>query len=74
MGKHETDWRGACTLIDRVVYLNGRNETDSPEYQALLRFFGKEKLDRIWEEHRPKPKPDPRLPQERDDEVTLGLS
>ena len=66
MGNRDTDWKGAWTLADRVVYLNARNETHSKEYQVLLRIYGKEKLDSIWEQNRPKVKRDPRLPPERD--------
>lgn len=58
------DWRDACTLSDRVVYLVGRRETDSVEFQTYLRIFGREKIEQIWRQNKPKPKNDPRLPRE----------
>jgi hypothetical protein len=67
MGKHSTDWRGAWTLADRIVYLNARNETDSEEYKIFEKFYGKEKLEKIWAEHKPRPAIDSRMPQERDE-------
>lgn len=46
-----SSWREAWSLADYVVYLRVREETESPEYQSLLRVFGAEKLNKIWEEH-----------------------
>lgn len=62
MGAHDPiDWRDNCTLKDYVVYLFARNETHSREFQALLRIFGRPKLEGIWRDYKSEPKKDPRV-------------
>jgi hypothetical protein len=49
-----TEWKGAWTLDDYIVNLIASKQTQSAEFQTMLRIFGREKLEKIWKEHREK--------------------
>jgi hypothetical protein len=43
------EWEKAWELSDYVSSLFEQNKTDTPEFQAMLRLYGREKLAKMWE-------------------------
>lgn len=50
--------RDRWTLQDYVVYLVASQKTKTPEFEALINIYGREKLLALWAEYRHKIKPD----------------
>jgi hypothetical protein len=50
-------WKGTWTLKDYIIYLVASRQTESHEYKTMVKIYGKEKIDRIWEDHVEKQKP-----------------
>ena len=50
--KSYTDWSGARTLRERVIYLIENKLTEGCEFQSLLSIYGRPKLLAIWEKYR----------------------
>jgi hypothetical protein len=46
------EWSGAWTLENYVLSLFQKKQTQSPEFKILLKLFGREKLEKIWNKHR----------------------
>jgi len=46
-----TDWRGAISLEQYVVKLIKLKQTQSTEFQCLLRMYGRDKLVSIYKKH-----------------------
>lgn len=44
-------WSQAKSLKDTVIEMVKKGQTQSPEFQILLEFFGREKLERFWKEY-----------------------
>lgn len=43
-------WQGTCTLEEYVYSLLKKRMTDSEEFHALIRIYGRERLKKIWKE------------------------
>jgi hypothetical protein len=52
MPNEPIDWEGACTLEDYVISIFEKKQTDSLEFKALLRVYGRERLEKIWREYK----------------------
>lgn len=48
MPQPPTDWSEAKTLEDYVFELFENQATESKEFKALLRVFGREKMNDLW--------------------------
>lgn len=48
----QTDWEHSATLEDRVIEIFRRKETQLDEFQSYLRIFGREKLEKIWNDYK----------------------
>lgn len=51
------------TLDDYLISLFEKNQTDSEEFQFLLRTYGRERIERTWKEYRQRPPQNPQLSQ-----------
>lgn len=47
-------WKDSWTLNDYILHMIKTKQTDSLEFQAMLRVYGREKLEKIWKEGRAK--------------------
>jgi hypothetical protein len=47
----EVDWNGAVTLEECVIKMIQEKKTKTPEFEALLKHFGRGKLEKIWKDH-----------------------
>ena len=57
------------SLQDYVVYLVASRQTEGSAFQSLLKFYGREKLVKIWKEHKEKnPAAAPRNREPGDDD------
>lgn len=51
---HEVLWRNAATLGETVVKYVMEKKTNTPEFQALIKFHGREKLLKLYEDEKRK--------------------
>lgn len=50
-GDDAVTWEKAITFQDWVIKQVLARQTNSPEFQAVLRFHGREKIEKIWLAH-----------------------
>jgi len=48
------DWEGAWKLEDYIISLFEKKQTESVEFNAMLRIYGRDRLVKIWEEYKAK--------------------
>jgi hypothetical protein len=48
------EWSDCNSLEDWVIKMIKEKKTDSPEFQAALKYFGRARFEAIWRKHRAK--------------------
>lgn len=46
------DWTGTWTLDDYIISLFKNKATESVEFKAMLRIYGRDRLVKVWEEYK----------------------
>lgn len=47
-----SEWSDAWTLENYILSLFQQKQTETQEFKILLKLFGREKLEKLWNKHR----------------------